>query len=58
MKITNTINVDVREITDNLLVVDNTVEGIDDRVKDVDDKVKAIGDKSWHLGASPIADTC
>jgi hypothetical protein len=52
LEITNTINNEVREIADNVIVVDDRVAGVDervagvdDRVKDVDDKVKAVDDK-------------
>jgi hypothetical protein len=59
LKITNAIDSEVREIADNVLVVDDRVAGVDDRVagvdervagvddrvKDVDDKVKAVDDK-------------
>ncbi|KAF8494392.1 hypothetical protein F5888DRAFT_655820 [Russula emetica] len=59
LKITNAIDSEVREIADNVLVVDDRVAGVDDRVagvdervagvddrvKDVDDKVNAVDDK-------------
>jgi hypothetical protein len=45
LEITNTINNGVREIADNMLLVDNRVACVDDRVKDVDDRVRAVDDK-------------
>ena len=52
MMVTNTVNNEVREVADNVLVadiraagVDDRVAGVDDRLKDVDDKVKAVDDK-------------
>ena len=59
LEITNAIDSEVREIADNVLVVDDRVAGVDehvavvdnrvacvdDRVKDVDNKVKAVDDK-------------
>jgi predicted nucleic acid-binding Zn-ribbon protein len=45
LEVANTINNEVREIADNVLVVDNRVACVDDRVKDVDDRVKAVDDK-------------
>jgi hypothetical protein len=45
LKITNAIDSEVRDIADNVLVVDERVAGVDDRVKDVNDKVKAVDDK-------------
>ena len=45
LKISNAINIEVREISDNVLVVDDRVAGAGDRVKDVDDRVKAVDDK-------------
>ena len=45
LQITNAINTEVREIADNVLVVDDRVAGVDDLMKDVDDKVNAVDDK-------------
>ena len=52
LKIANAIDSEVREIADNVLVVDDRVAGVDDRVawvddrvKDIDDKVKVVDDK-------------
>jgi archaellum component FlaC len=59
LKVTNTMNSDVREIADIVLVVDDRVAGVnervagvvervagvDDRVKNVDDRVKDVDDK-------------
>jgi hypothetical protein len=45
LKATNMIDHGVREVVDNVLIVDNRVAGIDDRVKDVDNRVKAVDDK-------------
>jgi hypothetical protein len=44
-EVTNMTNSGVREIADNVLVVDNRVACVDDRVKDVDDRVKAVDNK-------------
>jgi hypothetical protein len=45
LKVTNTMNSDVREIADNLIVIDDRVASVDNRVKDVGDRVKAVDDK-------------
>ena len=45
LKATNMIDHGVREVVDNVLIVDNRVAGIDDRVKDVDNRVRAVDDK-------------
>ena len=52
LKIANAIDSEVREIADNVLIVEDIVAGVDehvasvdDRVKDVDHKVKAVDDK-------------
>jgi hypothetical protein len=45
LKVTNMIDHGVREVADNVLVVDNRVAGVDDRVKHVDNRVKAVDDK-------------
>ncbi len=52
LKVTNMIDNGVREVADNVLVVDSRVVGVDervasvdDRVKDVDDRVKAVDDR-------------
>jgi hypothetical protein len=52
LKVTNTMNSDVREIADNVVVVDDRVAsveervaGVDDHVKGVDIRVKAVDDK-------------
>jgi len=45
LKVTNTIDNGVREVADNVLVVDSRVVGVDDRVKDVDDRVKGVDDR-------------
>jgi len=45
LEVTNTINNGVREIADNMLLVDNRVACVNDRVKDVDDRVRAVDDK-------------
>src|SRR6266436_3384032 len=49
LKVTNTIDNGVREVADNVLVVDR-VASVDDRVKDVDDRVKAVDDKIAKVG--------
>ena len=59
LKVTNTINSDVREIVDNVIIVDDRVASVDervagvdervagvhDRVKDVDDRIRVVDDK-------------
>jgi hypothetical protein len=42
LEITNAIDSEVREIADNVLVVDDRVAGVDDRVAGVDDRVKDV----------------
>jgi methyl-accepting chemotaxis protein len=42
LKIANAIDSEVREITDNVLVVDSRVAGVDDRVACVDDRVAGV----------------
>ena len=63
LKVTNAIDSEVREIADNVIVVDDRVAGVDsrvagvdehvagvdDRVKDVDDKVTAIIDGTQYI---------
>jgi len=48
LKITNTINNGVKEVTDNVLVVDSRVAGVDDRVKAVDDKIAKVDDGAQY----------
>src|SRR6266576_633816 len=45
LKITNTIDSEVREIADNVLVVDDRVAGVDERVAAVDDRVAGVDDR-------------
>ena len=45
MKVANAIDSEVREVADNVLVVDGRVAGVDVRVAGVDDRVKAVDDK-------------
>ena len=45
LKITHTVDVRVRGVTDQVLDVNNRVAGVDDRVAGVDDRVKAVDDK-------------
>jgi archaellum component FlaC len=45
LKVTNMIDHGVREVADNVLVVDNRVAGVDDRVAGVDDMVACIDDR-------------
>ena len=49
LQITNAIDSKVREIADNVLVVENRVAGVDDRVACVDDKVTAVMDGARHI---------
>jgi len=42
MKVTNMIDNGVREVADNVLVVDNRVAGVDERVAGVDDRMKVV----------------
>ena len=51
LNIADTIDSEVREIADNVLVIDDIVAGIDDRVAGVDERVICVGDRGlW----SPI----
>jgi hypothetical protein len=45
LEIKNAIDSEVREIADNVLVVDDRVASVDERVADVDDRVKVVDDK-------------
>jgi hypothetical protein len=45
LEITNAIDSEVREIADNVLVVDDRVAGVDDRVAGVDDRVAGVDDR-------------
>ncbi len=45
LKITNAIDSEVREIADNVLVVDDRVAGVDDRVTAVDERVAGVADR-------------
>jgi archaellum component FlaC len=45
LKVMNTINSDVREIADNVLVVDERVAGVDDRVAGVDEHVASVDER-------------
>ncbi len=49
LKITNAIDSEVREITHNVLVVDDRVKDVDDRVKAVDDKLVAVFDGAQYI---------
>jgi hypothetical protein len=45
LEIANAIDSEVREIADNVLVVDDRVAGVDDRVAGVDDRVAGVDDR-------------
>jgi hypothetical protein len=45
LKITNTIDREVREIADGVLLVDDRVAGVDDRVAGVDERVAAVNER-------------
>ena len=45
LQITSAIDSEVREIGDNVLVIDNRVAGVDERVAGVDDRVACVDDK-------------
>jgi hypothetical protein len=45
LKVTNAIDSEVREIADNVLVVDDRVAGVDDRVARVDERVAGVDDR-------------
>ena len=45
LEITNAINSEVREIADNVLVVDDRVAGVDDRVAGVEERVAGVDDR-------------
>ena len=45
LKVTNTINSDVREVADNVLIIDHRVAGVDDRLAGVDDRVAGVDDR-------------
>jgi hypothetical protein len=45
LEIANAIDSEVREIADNVLIVDDRVAGVDDRVAGVDDRVVCVGDR-------------
>src|SRR5258707_3276172 len=45
LKITNVIDSEVREIADNVLVVDDRVAGVDDRVAGVDERVACVDER-------------
>lgn len=45
LEITNGIDSEVREIADNVILVDDRVAGVDDRVAVVDDRVVGVDDK-------------
>jgi hypothetical protein len=45
LEITNAIDSEVREIADNVLVVDDRVARVDERVVSVDERVAGIGDR-------------
>jgi len=48
LKVTNMIDNGVREVADNVLVVDSRVAGVDDRVKAVDDKIAKVDDGAQY----------
>jgi hypothetical protein len=50
LKVTNAIDSEVREIADNVLVVDDRVAGVDERVAGVDDRVDRM-ERSWFRTA-------
>jgi predicted fused transcriptional regulator/phosphomethylpyrimidine kinase len=45
LEISNAIDSEVREIADNVLVVDDRVAGVDDRVAVVDERVACVGER-------------
>jgi archaellum component FlaC len=45
LQITNAIDSEVREIGENVLVVDDRVAGVDDRVTGVDERVAGVGER-------------
>jgi hypothetical protein len=49
LEIANAIDSEVREIADNVLVVDDRVKDVDDKVKVVDDKLVAVIDGAQYI---------
>ena len=45
LKVTNTINSDVREVADNVLIIDDRVAGVDDRLAGVDERVAGVDER-------------
>src|SRR5712675_40018 len=49
LEITNAIDNEVREIADNVIVVDDRVVGVDNRVAGVDERVASVDDRVKHV---------
>ena len=49
LEITNALDSGVREIADNVLVVDDRVAGVDDRVVSVDEHLAVVDDRVAHV---------
>ena len=49
LKITNAIDNEIRDIADNVLVVDDRVAGVDDRVAGIDERLTRADDRMAHV---------